>query len=176
MNRITVSEDIYLAPIAEEHVHDLVRHANDEDVSRNLCEMPYPYALSDAMEWLDHVAKQKQKHGFQVNWSIFTADDELIGGIGRHVRFGIDSHKDEIGYWIGREFWGRGIMTDVVRTFSYYLFENQGLCRIEAVVFERNEASGKVLEKVGYVYEGTMRKAYRIDGELINGRMYALLA
>lgn len=175
MNRIEVNDRVYLAPITGNDLHNLVKHANDEDVSRNLCAMPYPYQLSDAVDWVEHVKKNKQEFGYQTNWSIYKSNGELIGGIGRHVRYGTESHKDEIGYWLGRTYWGEGIMTDVVRVYSDHLMKHEGLIRLEAVVFERNMASAAVLEKCGYEFEGTLKKAYKIGGEYLNGRVYALV-
>lgn len=168
MNRIEVSNTIHLAPITKTDVHDLVLQANNEAVSRNLCEMPFPYQLSDAVDWVKHVKNNRKTHGFWSNYAIYTAEGELIGGIGRHVRYGTNSHKDEIGYWLGQTWWGKGIMTEVVRTYCEYLFSQQNLVRIEAVVFAHNKPSATVLKNCEFEYEGRLKKAYKINGELID--------
>jgi hypothetical protein len=78
-----------------------------------------------------------------------------VGGIG--IRIGVDVHRQtaELGYWLGQEFWGRGIMTEAVAAFTDFCFEEFQLRRIHAEPFANNPASARVLEKAGFAFEGT---------------------
>lgn len=71
---------------------------------------------------------------------------KLVGGIG-YTPFG---QTAEVGYWLAKPYWGRGIMTTALRVFLKYLKRRQGLARFEARIFGFNPASGRVLEKCGF--------------------------
>jgi RimJ/RimL family protein N-acetyltransferase len=81
----------------------------------------------------------------------------------------------EIGYWLGEEFWGRGIVTEALRAMTDYAFATWDLCRISAGVFEWNPGSMRVLEKAGYELEARCRSAVTRDGETIDELIYVIL-
>ena len=95
------------------------------------------------------------------------------GGIG--IRLGQDVHRHtaSLGYWLGEEFWGRGIMTEAVAAFTDFCFENFPLRRIYAEVFANNPASARVLEKTGFIFEGRLKNNVVKDGELLDSLLYA---
>ena len=80
----------------------------------------------------------------------------------------------EIGYWLGESFWGRGIVTAAVRTVTRFAFDTFDLVRIFAFVFAWNHASGRVLEKAGYLREGVMRQSVFKEGQMIDAFLYAI--
>ena len=75
----------------------------------------------------------------------------------------------EIGYWLGEEFWGRGIVSEALRAVTDYAFATFDLCRIYAGVFEWNPASMRVLEKAGYEFECRMKKSVSLRLLRTNG-------
>lgn len=79
----------------------------------------------------------------------------------------------EIGYWLGRDFWRRGIMTEATQALTDWLFENFPLRRIYASSYARNRASARVLEKAGFEYEGCLRASVFKDGETLDQLVYA---
>jgi ribosomal-protein-alanine N-acetyltransferase len=83
------------------------------------------------------------------------------------------SHRAEIGYWLAKPFWGRGIMTDVVQRLCQVGFEEFGLVKIIAYVNATNPASARVLEKCGFVQEGYLKKHFLKDGQLLDVRLFA---
>ena len=85
------------------------------------------------------------------------------------------SHRCEIGYWLAKPYWGRGIMTAVVRAICRHAFDNLGLGKITAHVFSFNDASARVLEKCGFEQEGFLRQHYLKDGQLIDVKAYGLV-
>ncbi len=100
-------------------------------------------------------------------------DGAAVGGLSLMPGEDIDRTSAEIGYWLGREFWGRGIATDAVRAVTAYAFDNLGFTRVFAVPFARNPASARVLEKAGYTEEGMMRRSAVKDGVIIDQRLFA---
>ncbi len=99
--------------------------------------------------------------------------DSLIGSVGFD---GLqEGHTAEIGYWLGRAWWSRGIMTAVVGKACEHAIARWQLVRITAHVFESNIASARVLEKNGFELEGVLRKHYRKDGRFLDSRLFALV-
>jgi RimJ/RimL family protein N-acetyltransferase len=107
------------------------------------------------------------------NYGIRHVVDGLIGGIGQHYKYGKNSHKDEIGYWLTPDHWGNGLMTKAVGSFVDEIIRNRQLTRIEAPVFQGNLGSARVLEKNGFVCEGIMRNCFKKNDVHRNGLLYA---
>jgi ribosomal-protein-alanine N-acetyltransferase len=172
--KILVDDDIYLDEPAKRDKDNLIRLLSDREIYNNTLRLPFPYTAKDAEWWFRFVKETRKKSGMDLNFAIRTKDKQLIGGISFHMKYGPASHKDELGYWLGRNYWNKGIMSKVVRSFCRYGFESLHLKRIEATVFEHNPGSSRVLEKCGFQYEGTLKKYYMKDGELIDVRLYAI--
>lgn len=149
----------------------IVRHANNRNVWINLRDrFPYPYTINDARNWLECVVG----HQPETNFAIDVAG-EAVGGIGFILQPDVARRSAEIGYWLGEEFWGRGIATNAVIAVTDHAFANHDLCRIYAHVFDWNRASARVLEKAGYEFEGRMKKSVTKDGQTIDQLMYAIV-
>jgi RimJ/RimL family protein N-acetyltransferase len=99
---------------------------------------------------------------------------EAVGGIGLTLKNDVERCSAEIGYWLGEAVWGRGIATAAVQALTDYGFKAFGLTRIFAVPFANNPASMRVLEKVGYVREGVMRRSAIKGGVVLDQVLYAI--
>jgi [ribosomal protein S5]-alanine N-acetyltransferase len=149
----------------------LVHHANNRKIWRNVRDrFPYPYTLEDAVWWIDFANAENPVSNFAI-----AVEGAAVGGIGLLLRDDVYRLSAEIGYWLGEEFWGRGIASRAVDALSDYAFANFGICRLYAEVFEWNPASMRVLEKAGYQFEGRLRKSVIKDGQVIDARLYALV-
>ena len=98
-----------------------------------------------------------------------------IGDIGLTLREGDLRHSAELGYWLGKPFWGRGIVTAAVKAVTAYGFETFGLIRVAAWLKTSNGASARVLEKAGYEREGLLRRAVLKAGVPMDYLLYAIL-
>lgn len=135
--------------------HSLVLHANDRDVSMNLRDaFPYPYSPADAERWIEYATTQPSCRSFAI-----CLEDDPIGGIGLKPREDIERFTAEIGYWLGKAHWGRGIATAAVRALTCFAIPHYKLTRVFAIPFAQNVASARVLEKAGYRLEGRMRRS-----------------
>ncbi len=84
-------------------------------------------------------------------------------------------HAYMLGYVLAKEYRGQGIMPEAVKYMMKYLFMNMGADIVTAAHFPGNNASKRVLEKCGFVYEGTLRREYsRFDGHILNSCMYSV--
>jgi len=135
--------------------------------------IPHPYSLQQATDWIATTTSQAPD---ETHFAI-AVDDTSVGGIGLDLgdptRFFVCNHNAEIGYWLGEPFWGRDIISEAVAALTEWAFAELRAVRLHAVVYARNPASARVLEKAGYEFEGRLRARYFRDGEFIDGLQYA---
>jgi [ribosomal protein S5]-alanine N-acetyltransferase len=102
---------------------------------------------------------------------------DLVGGCQlSNIRHGAAQAAASLGYWTGKKFAGKGLMTDAVVTLLRHAFDRIGLHRIEAACLPTNDASRRVLTKAGFTAEGTARKYLKINGEWRDHLLFAVVA
>ena len=154
-----------------EDAASIARHADDREVWINLRDrFPHPYTLDDARAWIAHVATISPANDLAIE-----VGGEAVGGIGYTPGEDISRHSAEVGYWLGRAFWGRGIATASVRALTAGILSKPRFNRLHATVFAGNTASARVLEKAGYLLEGRLRSAIVKDGRTMDGLLYAIV-
>lgn len=146
-------ERISLRAPAFEDAARLASLAADWEVARNLSRMPHPYDLEDAEGFLGRVAGRVAAPG-DCAFFIDHPEQGLIGCIGFHEEPG--ALWPEFGYWIAHEHWGRGYATEAAGLMLDWARE-RGLKAATAGHFLDNPASGRVLEKAGFLYTGDVR-------------------
>jgi RimJ/RimL family protein N-acetyltransferase len=173
--KIVVNPQIHLSEFQGSDKTALIAHLNDRDIYERTLRIPFPYTDASANEWLALVAKITEQQGQQVHFAIRKDDDALIGGCGFDGFQLGTSHRAEIGYWLAKPYWGRGIMTAVVQRLCQHAFDEFGLVKIIAHIFVGNSGSARVLEKCGFQEEGFLRKHFVKDGNPIDARLFGLL-
>ena len=149
----------------------LARHANDRRVWRNLKDaFPHPYYLDHARAWIAQNKGESPPHQFAI-----VVDDCVVGGIGIEFRSDIWRYSAELGYWLAPDYWGRGIMSAVLRAVVDYAFATFDLNRLWAGAFDWNPASIRVLEKAGFAFEARLTKSAYKDGEFVDEVIYAIV-
>lgn len=129
--------------------------ANDADVARMTLRMPHPYGASDARNFVIAVAAQDPAKA-----ATFVITHESHGPVGIIGLFEADDLLPETGYWIGREFWGRGFATEAVEGALVWASRQWKRKALFSGHFTDNPASGRVLEKAGFLYTGEIRKEF----------------
>jgi len=125
----------------------------DFEVSRNLARVPYPYGEADAE---DFVAARGRHGDGHYSFSILRkSDDMFLGGIGLHL----DTRGYELGYWLGKPFWGVGYASEAARVVARFAFETLDVPYLRAGWFDDNPASGHVLVKLGTRHNGSQMRA-----------------
>ncbi|MFA6428273.1 MAG: GNAT family N-acetyltransferase [Candidatus Buchananbacteria bacterium] len=165
---IIQTKDFILRPLRLSDAADIARNINDKVITRNTLTIPYPYTLKMAKAWLRKELREA-KSGPGLMFAIEISDED-VGCISFH---NLDGHKAELGYWLARQYWGRGIMTKAVKEITKYGFIELGLRRIQASVFPFNKASQRILVKAGYKFEGILRKNVVKQGRLLDECVYA---
>jgi RimJ/RimL family protein N-acetyltransferase len=147
------SERLFLRPGWPEDCEELLTVINDEGVVRNLARAPWPYTMADAMEFAARPQEKLLPHFFITLPSATGA--KLIGSIGLG-RLGEDV---ELGYWIGRKWWGQGYASEAARAVLP-LARALGHRRVVGSHFADNPASGRVLAKAGFKPSGLRTLRY----------------
>ncbi|KAG7573310.1 Acyl-CoA N-acyltransferase [Arabidopsis suecica] len=161
------SEKIHLRPMTLSDVDDFMVWATDSDVTRFCTWEPYT-SREAAIAYLNDVVLPHP-------WlrAICLDNDRPIGSISVTP---VDKIRGEIGYVLGSKYWGKGIATEAVRLVAAEIFkENPEMERLEALVDVDNVGSQKVLEKVGFVREGVMRKFMYLKGNVRDMVMFSFL-
>ncbi|HEY2474512.1 MAG TPA: GNAT family protein [Candidatus Cybelea sp.] len=150
----------------------IAKHANNREVWLNLRDvMPHPYSVADAREFIDRVKEEAPRLLFSIDLK-----GEVVGGIGLVPGTDIERYSAEVGYWLGPQYWSRGIATAALERICRYGFDELGLLRVFAMPIAWNAASFRVLEKAGFQREGIMRNACVKDGKVVDMVLYAKVA
>jgi [ribosomal protein S5]-alanine N-acetyltransferase len=113
------------------------------------------------------------RRGDPFAWAIVVRDDgRLVGSCG-FVSQAPERKSAEIGYWLGKPYWGQGYAVEAARALVRFGFEHLGLDRVEAKCFLENHAGQRVIEKLGMTFEGT-DCSERIKGEYPELRVYGI--
>lgn len=154
-----------LREYTEDDIPRLCSLANDYEIWRRVTDLfPRPYDRVAAIRWLH----QQIMNDPPLNLAI-AGPDGLVGGVGVMLSTVPNfRHDGEIGYWLGRLFWGRGLTTAAVRAFVPWAAAAHGLTRFSAKVYANNDASCRVLEKCGFACEGVLRQAVRKEREVLD--------
>lgn len=150
----------------------LAKAINNKKVQDNLRDgLPSPYTISDAKEYISAMLSSDDNSTFA--WAI-TVDDIAVGSIGVFRKDNVHHLTAEMGYYIDEEYWGKGITTEAVKKVCSYIFEKTDIVRIFADPYAFNTGSCRVLEKAGFICEGTLRKNAVKNGKIVDMKMYAI--
>lgn len=172
MHYIKVDDNIFLSQMRLKDIDRLVKYLNDKEIFNNTLQIPFPYTKEDGEYFVNLCENKKKKYNKLTDWAIRDKNKKLIGGCGFQMKYKRNSKKDEIGYWLARPFWNKGIVTKVVNKLCEIGFKKFSLKRIEATVFIHNDASCRVLEKTGFKLEGIIRKSVKKGNKLIDVKRY----
>jgi len=140
-------------------------------MSETTLNIPYPYTLSQVNQWITTLREDPLKTN-EMHFAIETGGD-LIGT----VRLILNPQHDnaKTGYWIGKEFWGKGYATEAAAAVLTFGFNRLHLNRIYANCFDNNPASVKILERMGMTLEGRLRQHIKKWDEYRDLLVYGML-
>jgi RimJ/RimL family protein N-acetyltransferase len=150
------SERLFLRPGWPEDWSELLARIADEAVVRNLAKAPWPYTDADARDFARQPQDARLPHFF-VTLPSAAEPARLIGCVGLAEMDG----EIELGYWFGREWWGRGFATEAARAVLR-LAKVLGHRQLVAGHFADNPASGRVLRKIGFAPTGRVRNRFSL--------------
>ncbi|MGZ8537539.1 MAG: GNAT family N-acetyltransferase [Flavisolibacter sp.] len=125
----------------------------------------------EQLEWYE----KNYQSGTGVHWKIVDKNTREKIGVISYYYYKSEHKKAEVGFWLLNQFWNKGITTEVLKAVIEYCHNVKGIHRLEAFIESENMASARVLEKNGFVLEGTMRDAEIKFGKYISLCVYSLL-
>jgi RimJ/RimL family protein N-acetyltransferase len=137
------TERLTLRPFRRSDASEFTRLAGDWPVAAMTSDIPYPFSETQAGGWLTPVRGE-------VRFAI-EREGRLIGGVGFYRR---PSGAAELGFWLGRPWWGRGYATEAAQAVVRHGFKHHRLPGFSSAHFVDNPASGRVLAKLGFVPAG----------------------
>ena len=146
---------------------------SDPEVMRYYGVLPYdsPEKAKKHIDWL--ASLHKENKGLRPIITL-KGEDNYIGDVG-YYDYEKKHNRAEIGYILGKEYWGKGIMSEALGAMLGYGFNEMCLNRVQALIDPRNMGSLRVAEKHGFTFEGTFRDYEYEYGEYIDLNMYSLL-
>jgi len=149
----------------------MAQHADDRRIWAQLRDrFPHPYSVADAQAFIDLISRGDPFASLAI-----VVDECCIGGIGLERQHDVHRLTAELGYWLGCDYWGRGIATQAIAAVTTWAFEALDLRRVFAQPYADNVASCRALEKAGFALEGTLRHSAIKDNVVRDQRMYARL-
>ncbi|WP_042360535.1 GNAT family N-acetyltransferase [Geomicrobium sp. JCM 19055] len=161
-NRTIRTDRLYLRVFEKSDAQSVQALCNNKNIYKSTLYLPYPYALSDALRWIE-----THKKNFDDNRSYeFAVTDRESGtlygaiSLSNNQRF----NHGELAYWIGEEHWGNGYGTEAARAMVEFAFEEKKLHKVFARFFKSNPASGAIMQKIGMEQEGVLKDQVVKDG------------
>ncbi|HEY5105460.1 MAG TPA: GNAT family N-acetyltransferase [Caulobacteraceae bacterium] len=166
------SRRLRLRPLDPGDAPAMAALANDIDVARMTTSIPHPYGLGQAEAFIAHMEKRDVRH--QAVFAIEAVDAPFMGVIG--IQPG-PAGPPELGYWLGRPYWGVGLATEAARAVTAWAGETWNKRLLVSGHFADNPASGQVLCKADFLYTGEVAPRLSIArGEDAPTRMMVWLA
>jgi RimJ/RimL family protein N-acetyltransferase len=169
-----IGERIILRPLKISDAKDIFFNIQDKKIAENTLRIPWPYRLKDAINFIKNSQKSlKKRKGFIFGIEL-KEKKEVVGVISlENVDF--EHRHAEVGYWLGKKYRGKGIMTEAGKLVLNFAFEKLKLHRVDAGVFSDNLISQKVLKKLGFKKEG-VRRHWRLKfGRWKDDILYSIL-
>jgi len=167
------TERLILRPMSSADAPRIKKLPGAGEISETTANIPHPYEDGMAEEFIrPHV--DNYAAGTQAVFAITLRETgELIGAIGLVIK--PQDENAEMGYWLGKEYWNRGYVTEAAREVVKFGFKELNLHRIHAHYFSRNIASGKIMQKIGMKHEGHSRDFLKKWGKFESIDRYAIL-
>jgi len=166
------TENYRLKEIIESDIHHIHKGLSNPEITKYY-DVHFPtIAHTEAqMEWYRNLKKE----GTGIWWGIYGKEDDQFRGAAGFNGLEKKHRKAEIGMWLLKEYWGKGILKEVMPKLFDVGFDRLNLNRIEGYVVHENIKCKSALEKINFTYEGTMRECEVKNGKLISVDIYAIL-
>lgn len=161
---------IRLQDISLTSPEDIQRLANNHAIAINLRDaFPYPYTIEDAIAFLDLALNGSLGYVFGIY-----ENDTFVGCCSLIPQHDVYRINAEIGYWIGKPYWGKGYATNAVKLLIKFAFQELNLLRVYAHIFEYNTISMKVLEKAGFEKDAVIKSSIIKENKIIDEYLYSI--
>jgi RimJ/RimL family protein N-acetyltransferase len=172
------TERLILRPYSLSDAKDLQHLIGDRDVSDTLQLVPYPHLDGMAEEWISDQLKEypdNPPYHRDIHLAITSRKQGFLMGTFSIMNISKETDKAEIGFWLGKPYWGQGYCTEAAKAAVKYCFTELGMNRVFATHMTRNPRSSRVMQKIGMQHEGHMRQYGKKWDKYEDGEMWAIL-
>jgi [ribosomal protein S5]-alanine N-acetyltransferase len=160
--RIFDTERLKLRPLDVGYSQIIEELAGEYDVAKTTLTIPHPYPKDSARNFIENVLDAENKGELVIFAITLKETEKLIGMI--NIKLSSRHSRGELGYWIGKPFWGEGYGTEAAKFVLEFGFKELKLNKVYAQSFTDNPGSWRVMEKIGLKYEGTLKQhVYRFE-------------
>jgi len=175
MGKKIIGSRIYLTEINEDDAKKLHEYSKEPKLN----EFSGPYKASESIEKALEYIQNSKKNILEKKSYILgiyeKGTDEFVGTIGF---FDLDDENKngEIGFWVAKNYWNKGYMTEAIKIMTNYIFKELKYHRVFAHFHELNKAVGRILSKAGYEKEGELKEALKSkEGKYYNDIIYGIV-
>jgi len=165
---------LQLRPVELSDAPEIQKAAGMRGISDTMISLPHPYPEGEAERYFER-KKEELKEGKSVTFVIEKKAEEGFCGIIELRAIDHEHSLGELSFWLAKSAWGKGYMSEVVQVVVQYGFEELRLNRLYAFHMIRNPATGRVLEKNGFLREGLLRQRVKKWGQYEDVAIMALL-
>ena len=167
------TDRLSLRAISNSDLDDIYEIFSDPEVMRYWSTPPLPHKQA-ASDLITEIHESFQRR-ISLKWGITLPSENVLIGTATLFQPDFTNHRVELGYALGRKYWGRGYMCEALNAVLNYAFAELEMHRIEADVDPRNASSVRMLERLGFQREGYLRERWQVNGEIQDALFYGLL-
>jgi ribosomal-protein-alanine N-acetyltransferase len=168
------TERLILRPLKNEDEETIYNYVKNYDIAKWTINIPHPYPREGAIEFIRQ-ARALMEEGLCYELAILLKPDSEIVGVVSFVKVNKKHRNAELGYWVGKPHWNKGIATEAAKRILKFGFDELGLERVFSKCFFDNLPSRKVMEKLGMEYEGKFRHEVLKENNFIDMTYYSIL-
>lgn len=166
------SKNYYLKEIQDSDIENIHRGLSNPEITKYYAvHFATLEETKEQMEWYSNL----KKTGTGLWWGIYDKTDDQFCGAGGYNGLEKEHKKAEIGLWLLKEYWGRGILKEIMPVLFELGFTQLDLNRIEGYVLHENAKCKKGLSKINFTHEGTLREFEYKNEEKIDVDIYSIL-
>jgi RimJ/RimL family protein N-acetyltransferase len=165
---------LILRPLNIEDEETIYQYVKDYDIARWTINIPHPYPRDGAISFIRQ-ARELMDEGLCYELAILLKFNQEIVGVVSFVKVDITHRNAELGFWVGKPHWNKGIATEAASRILEFGFGDLDLERIFSKCFYDNLPSQRVMEKIGMEYEGKFRHEVFKENRFIDMTYYSLL-
>lgn len=140
------TDRLTLRPLEEKDATPMANLANDSRIAERLARLPHPYTLKDAHQFIAY-AQDGIKRGIHVNLAVIRREDQTF--------LGVVGLEEEVGFWLGVEFWGQGYGKEAIKALVHFAFFTLQQEELKGCALESNLGSRRIFEGLGFTQTGT---------------------
>lgn len=167
------TERLTIKPLVSNDAESLLEIFSDPEVMRYWNTSPWT-TIQDSLDFINESNDSMQRQESLVLGVYLKSTGELAGKC-MLFSYEKESKRAEIGFGLGRSYWGKGYINEAGEALIQYGFDSLGLRRIEAEIDPENQPSAKALEKLGFSREGLLRQRWEVNGIVSDSAMYGRL-